>query len=51
MLLNSIVAEGSGSRVVMDRWKVSRDGKRLLIRRQVERSQGELEGNLVYLRK
>ena len=51
MLLNSIIAEKTSSRVVMDRWKVSRDGTRLTIHREVQRPGGEIEGELVYQRK
>lgn len=51
VLLNSIIAEKTSSRVVMDRWKVSRDGTRLIIHREVQRPGGEIEGELVYQRK
>jgi hypothetical protein len=51
LLVNTIVNTASGSRTLMDRWKLSRDGKRLLIHRQIEQTRGEIEADLVYQRK
>jgi len=48
LLVNTLVNGRDRSYTVMDRWKMSRDGKTLTIRRQVESLGGESEALLVY---
>ena len=48
LLVNTIVSGPSGNHTQMDRWRLSRDGKTLRVRRQVVRRQGEAEATLVY---
>jgi hypothetical protein len=48
LLVNTLVNGRDRSYTVMDRWKMSRDGKTLTIRRQVESMSGESEALLVY---
>jgi hypothetical protein len=48
LLVNTLVNGRDRSYTVMDRWKMSRDGKTLTIRRQVESLNGESEALLVY---
>jgi len=48
LLINTLVNSPSRSYTVMDRWKMSKDGKTLTIRRQVETLYGENEALLVY---
>jgi hypothetical protein len=48
LLVNTLVNARDRSYTVMDRWKISRDGKTLTIRRQVESLSGESEALLVY---
>ena len=48
LLVNTLVNGRDRSYTVMDRWKISRDGKTLTIRRQVESLSGESEALLVY---
>lgn len=50
LLFDTIVTAPSGSYTLMDRWKVSRDGKLLRIRRQIIRRNQESESVLVYER-
>lgn len=47
LLFNTLVS-GSDNYTQMDRWRVSRDGARLAIRRQIVRRGGEVESMLVY---
>lgn len=47
LLINTLVRDGSGQYVVMDRWRASRDGT-LTVRRQVQRGGAEIESTLVY---
>jgi len=48
LLINTLVDSRDRSYTVMDRWKMSKDGKTLTIRRQVETLHGESEALLVY---
>jgi len=48
LLVNTLVNARDRSYTVMDRWKISRDGKTFTIRRQVESLSGESEALLVY---
>jgi len=48
LLINTLVNTRDRSYTVMDRWKMSKDGKTLTIRRQVETLYGESEALLVY---
>lgn len=49
LLLNSIYLASSRQHTEMDRWKLSRDGRTLTIRRVVVTiSGGEIESNLIY---
>lgn len=50
LLFDTIVNTPSGSYTLMDRWKLSRDGKLLRIRRQIIRRNQESESLLVYER-
>lgn len=51
LLVNTIVLAGNSQFTEMDRWKLSRNGKTLTIRRQVMVRGHELESNLYYERK
>jgi hypothetical protein len=48
LLVNTLVSSRDRSYTVMDRWKMSKDGRTLTIRRQVESLNGESEALLVY---
>ncbi len=48
LLVNTLVNTRDRTYSVMDRWKMSRDGKTLTIRRQIEGMTGEAEATLVY---
>ena len=48
LMINTIVNGRQRSYTQMDRWKLSRDGKVLTIRRQIVTLQGEVESTLVY---
>lgn len=49
LLINTIVNGGTGTRhTQMDRWRLSRDGKTLRIRRQFVTMYGEVESELTY---
>jgi len=48
LLVNTLVNSRDRSYTVMDRWKMSKDGKTLTIRRQIESLSGESEALLVY---
>jgi hypothetical protein len=48
LLVNTLVNSRDRSYTVMDRWKMSKDGKTLTIRRQVESLYGESEALLIY---
>jgi hypothetical protein len=48
LLVNTLVNGRDRSYTVMDRWKMSKDGKTLTIRRQVESLHGESETLLIY---
>jgi hypothetical protein len=48
LMINTIVNDPQRSYTQMDRWKMSRDGKVLTIRRQIVSLQGEVESTLVY---
>ncbi len=48
LLVNTLVNGRNRSYTVMDRWKMSRDGKTLTIQRQVESLSGESEVLLIY---
>lgn len=48
LLVNTLVNGRDRSYTVMDRWKMSKDGKTLTIRRQVESMYGESEALLIY---
>ena len=50
LLMHTIISDRSASHTEMDRWRLSRDGKLLTIRRQIERTRGEIEAVLVYER-
>jgi hypothetical protein len=50
LLMHTIISDRSASHTEMDRWRLSRDGKLLTIRRQIERARGEIEPVLVYER-
>lgn len=50
LLINAIVNDPAGDYTLMDRWRLSRDGNKLTIRRQVVRRGNEVESNLVYER-
>jgi type IV secretion system protein VirB10 len=47
LLFNTLVS-GADNYTLMDRWRVSRDGAQLTIRRQIVRRAGEVESTLVY---
>jgi hypothetical protein len=51
LLVNTIVNGPSSSYTQMDRWRVSRDGGRLTIRREIVRRDAHAESVLVYRRK
>jgi hypothetical protein len=48
LLVNTLVNSRERSYTVMDRWRMSKDGKTLTIRRQVESLYGENEALLTY---
>jgi hypothetical protein len=48
LMINTIVNGPQRSYTQMDRWKMSRDGRVLTIRRQIVSLQGEVESTLVY---
>jgi hypothetical protein len=48
LLVNTLVSGRDRSYTVMDRWKMSKDGKTLTIHRQVESLHGESEALLIY---
>jgi hypothetical protein len=48
LLINTVVESPLRSYTQMDRWKLSRDGKVLTIRRQIVQLHGESESTLVY---
>ncbi|MBI4904756.1 MAG: hypothetical protein HY820_14035 [Acidobacteria bacterium] len=48
LLVNTIVREDSGQYVIMERWRASRDGATLTIRRQIQRNGSESESTLIY---
>ena len=48
LMINTIVNSPHRSYTQMDRWKLSRDGSTLTIRRQVVTLHGEIESTLVY---
>lgn len=48
LLVNTIVNGRGPSYTVMDRWRLSRDGRTLKIERAIESVTGESEGTLVY---
>ncbi len=48
LLVNTLVNTRDRSYSVMDRWKISRDGRTLTIRRQIEGMLGEAEATLIY---
>jgi hypothetical protein len=48
LMINTIVNSPHRSYTQMDRWKLSRDGNTLTIRRQVVTLHGEVESTLVY---
>ncbi len=50
LLINTNVSSSQDSYSVSDRWKLSRDGSRLTIRREIIRRTGESESTLVYER-
>lgn len=50
LLINTIVSGKAKNYTLMDRWKLSRDGKLLTVRRQTVDLYGERESVLVYER-
>ena len=48
LLINTLVNGRARNHAQMDRWKLSRDGKTLTIRRQVETLHGEVESIFIY---
>lgn len=48
LLINTIVSRPDGNHTQMDRWRLSRDGQTLTIRRQIVDRGGEREATLVY---
>lgn len=50
LLINTIVNQGSTNFTEMDRWKLSHEGRTLIIRRQIVDRHGENESTLVYER-
>lgn len=48
LLINTIVTTPSRNYTQMDRWKLSRDGKVLTVRRQIVTLHGETESFLIY---
>ena len=48
LMINTIVNDPHRGYTQMDRWKMSRDGRMLTIRRQIVSLQGEVESTLVY---
>ncbi|MBM3734958.1 MAG: hypothetical protein FJW39_04160 [Acidobacteria bacterium] len=49
-LLLNVIVSGTQNQVISDRWKVSRDGSRMTVLRQVQKGGGESESTLVYER-
>lgn len=50
LLVNTLVSEKGMNYTQMDRWKISRDGEKLVIVRTIVSSRGESESTLVYMR-
>lgn len=50
LLINTLVSEKGMNYTQMDRWKISRDGEKLVIVRTIVSSRGESESTLVYTR-
>lgn len=50
LLIHTIVSQGSTNFTEMDRWKLSHEGRTLIIRRQIVDRHGENESTLVYER-
>lgn len=48
LLLNIVIITPDSQRIEMDRWKLLRDGKTLVVRRQLAGPRGEREGTLQY---
>lgn len=48
LMINTIVSSPQRSFTRMDRWKLSRDGKVLTVRRQIVTLQGQIESTLIY---
>ena len=48
LLVNTLVSARDRSYTVMDRWKMSKDGRTLTIHREIESMAGESEATLVY---
>jgi hypothetical protein len=48
LLINTLIMSAEGQYTQMDRWKLSRDGKTLTIRRHIVRLHGETESTLIY---
>lgn len=48
LMINTIVSSPRQSYTQMDRWKLSRDGKVLTVRRQIVTLHGEIESTLIY---
>lgn len=48
LMINTIVSSPQRSYTQMDRWKLSRDGKVLTVRRQIVTIHGEVESTLFY---
>jgi hypothetical protein len=48
LMINTIVSNPQGNYTRMDRWKLSRDGNVLTVRRQIVTIHGEVESTLVY---
>lgn len=48
LMVNTLVSSPQRSYTQMDRWKLSRDGKVLTVRRQIVTIHGEVESTLVY---
>jgi outer membrane lipoprotein SlyB len=48
LLINTIVDGPGGNYTLMDRWRLSKDGNRLTMERQIVRRQGEIDSTLIY---
>jgi|SRR5579884_599935 len=48
LLINTLVNGRTRSYTVMDRWKLSRDGRTLKVERQIESPGGETEATFIY---